>query len=181
MAKFKMTAPRPTHAAVTCRLGTAADANGRYTDKEQFKLAKLAGDSRYALCAAGDAIEAQIVSLEPLAATQDGYTIGSVKTSGQIAAICDGLQATAGTGSIAVGDYVVCGTVVAKGTALSATDPRPKVCKATEQPGSAIAGTLNAANVGIAIRNGMFAWRVVSIGDAGAVGDTCLIERVNEV
>jgi len=71
--------------------------------------------------------------------------------------------------------------VVAKGTALSATDPRPKVCKATEQPGSAIAGTLNAANVGIAIRNGMFAWRVVSIGDAGAVGDTCLIERVNEV
>jgi hypothetical protein len=177
-----MTAPRPTHAAVTCRLGTAANAGGRYTDTEQFKLAKLAGDSRYALCAAGDAIEAQIISLEPLAATQDGYTIGSVKTSGQIAAICDGLQAAPGsTASIAVGDYVVCGTVVAKDTALTASDPRPKVCQATEQPGSAVAGTFNAANVGIAIRNSMFAWRVVSLGDSGAVGDTCLIERVNEV
>jgi len=179
MAKFQMDAPRPTHAAITCRLGTAATAEGRYADTEQFKIARLVGDSRYALCAAGEQIEAQIISRDP--ATQDGYTMGSVKTTGQISAICDGLQATPGTGTLAVGDYVVCGTVTAKGTALPAAAPNPKVCKATEQPGSAIAGTFNAANVGINIRNSMFAWRVVSLGDAGAVGDTCLIERVNEV
>jgi len=179
MAKFQMDAPRPTHAAITCRLGTAATAEGRYTDTEQFKLVRLVGDARYALCAAGEQIEAQIVSLE--SATQDGYTIGSVKTTGQISAICDGLQASPGTGTIAVGDYVVCGTVTALLTALTSAAPNPKVCKATEQPGSAIVGTFNAANVGINIRNSMFAWRVVSLGDAGAVGDTCLIERVNEV
>jgi hypothetical protein len=181
MAKFKMDAPRPTHAAVTCRLGTAATAEGRYTDAEQYKLARLVGDSRYALCAAGEQIEAQIYSVEPIAALQDGYTMGSVKTTGQISAICDGLQASPGTGTLAVGDYVVCGTVTAKDTALTTSAPNPKVCKATEQPGSAIVGTFNAANVGINIRNSMFAWRVVSLGDAGAVGDTCLIERVNEV
>ena len=50
---------------------------------------------------------------------------------GMIFATADGLQATAGTGAIAVGDYVVAGTATAKGTALTVY---PKVCKATVQP-----------------------------------------------
>ena len=179
MAKFQM-GVLPTHPPVTARLGSAATAEGRLVDEDLYKLVKLGGDSRYALCTAGDAIEGQMVALDP--ATQDGYAIGSVKTTGRINAICDGSQA-AGTGTIAVGDFAVCGTVTAAGTALSntATVPAPKVRKATEQPGSAIAGTFNAANVGISIKNSMFAWRVIAIGDDGSVGDTCVIERVNDI
>jgi len=76
-----------------------------------------------------------------------------------MACTCDGIQATVGTGTIAVGDLVVAGTVVAKGTALGALET-PKVCKATSQTPV------------------MFNWRVVSLGVAGAVGDSCVIERV---
>ena len=71
----------------------------------------------------------------------------------------DGLQATPGTGAIALGDYVVCGTVVAKGTSLAGA--YPKVCKATTQTGM------------------YFAWRVVSLDGTTAVGQTALIERVS--
>jgi len=72
----------------------------------------------------------------------------------------DGLQATPGTGAVAIGDYVVTGTPVAKDTALTGY---PKVCKATA--------------VGTAI---IFKWRVVSLGTAGtgAVGTTGVIEFV---
>jgi hypothetical protein len=70
----------------------------------------------------------------------------------------DGSQA-AGTGAIAIGDYVVAGAVVAKGTGLSGY---PKVRKATSQT------------------PGPFAWRVVSLGTAGtgAVGTVGVIERI---
>jgi hypothetical protein len=168
----------PTHPPVTARVGSAANAGGRLVDNDMWKFLKLGGDSRYALCAVGNPIEGQLVALDP--STQDGYSMGSVRTTGRIYAECEGTEA-AGTGSIAVGDYVVAGTPVAAGTAISGTIPRPKVRKATEQPGSAIAGTFNAANVGISIRNSLWAWRVISIGDDGAVADTCVIERVNEI
>lgn len=189
MAKFKM-GVKPTHPPVTARVGSAADAAGRMTDTELWKLMKLAGESRYDLCEAGDPIEGQLVELQPLKATQDGYTIGAIRTSGKMHATCDGLEATPGTGTIAVGDYVVCGTVVAKGTAISGTIPSPKVCKATNQPGGTIdvSGTVNQTTVNAALAkaadatlNSIFAWRVISLGDAGAVGDSCVIERVNEV
>jgi len=64
MAKFKMDAPRPTHAAVTARLGAGTGSSNNLTDKEQFKFVKLVGDSRYGLASAGDAIEGQIVAME---------------------------------------------------------------------------------------------------------------------
>lgn len=187
MAKFNM-GVLPTQPPVTARLGSAATAEGRMADTELFKFVKLAGESRYDLCAAGDQIEGQIVAREP--ATQDGYTIGSVLQSGFINAICDGLEATAGTGTIAVGDYVVCGTITAKGTALPTTIPAPKVCKATNQPGGTIdvSGTVNQTTVNAALAkaadaalNAVYAWRVVSLGDAGAVGDTCVIQRVSQL
>ena len=76
----------------------------------------------------------------------------------RVAVTLDGLQATPGVGVIAVGDYVVCGTVTARGTALSGP---PKVCKATASASDLV-----------------FKWRVVSLDGTTAVGQTGLIERV---
>jgi hypothetical protein len=92
-------------------------------------------------------------------ATEDGYAVGGVQKNGRVAVTLDGLQATPGTGVIAVGDYVVAGTVVARATALSGA--KPKVCKAT------------AAATGIVCK-----WRVVSLDGTTAVGQTGLIEFV---
>ena len=156
MAKFKMGVTVPAAASKTSRLGSAADAGGRVTETERNKFFGLAGDSQFDLSVVGDAIEATMISLEP--ATQDGWSIGTVNDSGRRVCVCDGLQATPGTGTIAVGDLVVVGTPVAKATAL--TEVGPRVCKATAQTA--------------AVHN----WRVLSLGVAGAVGDTCLIERV---
>lgn len=117
----------------TARLGTAANAGGRYTDAETGKFMKLVGDSRYALAALGDPIDRWQTSVE--VATQDGYAIGGVGRAGLKAVTFGGSQA-AQTGAIAIGDYVLVGTVVAAGTAL--TGPA-KVCKATDQTAAAAA------------------------------------------
>lgn len=159
MAKFQMK-ELILVTAQTARIGAGTGAANNVDDKEVGKPVKLVGDSRYDLCAAGDPLERFIASME--AATLDGYSIGSVM--GQVGdrkeVTFDGLQATPGTGAVAVGDYVVTGTVVAKGTALSAA---PKVCKATSQTPAG------------------YNWRVVSLGSAGtgAVGTVGVIERVS--
>lgn len=147
--------------AQTARIGAGTGAANNVDDKEVGKPVKLTGDSRYDLAAAGDPIERFIVSME--AATLDGYSIGSVmgQTPGDRKEVTfDGLQATPGVGTVAVGDYVVVGTVVAKGTALTVA---PKVCKATSQAAAS------------------YNWRVVSLGSVGtgAVGTTGVIERVS--
>jgi len=181
MAKFQIGPRVDVQANITARLGTAADLAHRFVDNDMGKWVKLYADSAYALCDAGDPIEGRAAALEP--ATQDGFAIGTVNTGGtsRLSAICDGLQATPGTGTIAVGDYVVCGTVVALGTALTYNTPA-KVCKATQQPGGTIdnssAATV-ATGAAASVANGLFAWRVMALGVAGAVGDTCIIERVN--
>lgn len=145
----------PSTAAVTTRLGTSGLSNN-YADADVGKLVKLIGESAYGLCAAGDRIEAYITSVE--AATSAGFSVGGVQQWDSKFVTCDGLQATPGTGAIAVGDYLVAGTVVARGTAL--TEP-VRVCKATSQ---ALA---------------LFMWRVVSFKTgSGAVGSVALMERV---
>lgn len=116
----------------------------------------MAGDSQYNLCAAGDQIEGFITAVETY--TADDFSIGSVQFEGRKRVTLDGLQATPGTGTCAVGDYVVAGTAVAKGTALTVP---PKVCKATTQTGM------------------YFAWRIVSLEGTGAVGQIAVIERVS--
>lgn len=189
MSKFKIGPYLKVDSVVTARVGSAADTAGRYVDADCGKFVKLAADSRYALCADGDPIEGQLIAIEP--ATQDGFSIGSVAKEGRLSCICDGSEA-AGTGSIAVGDYVVCGTVVAAGTAMTSTTG-PKVKKATNQPGAIAASTVATADTAAAVKvaldlsidiindtqkNLAHAWRVVSLGVAGAVGDTCIIERV---
>ena len=158
MAKFVIVETILQSEVKTVRLGAGTGTSNNVDQKEVGKPVKLAGESRFDLCAAGDAIEAIVTSVE--VATADGYSIGGVANEGYKAVTFDGLQATPGTGTLAVGDYVVAGTAVAKGTALSAP---MKVCKATTQPGQ------------------YFAWRVVSLGSAGtgAVGTTGVIERVN--
>jgi len=167
MAKAHFIAPTvPQEAARTVRLGAQGSA---FADTEEGKLVKLAAESEYDLCAAGDPIEAVVASVDN--ATAGGFKIGSIYDEGTIFATADGAQATPGTGTLAIGDYVVCGTVSAIGTALTTY---PKVTKATDQPGGA-------AYSQAAAKTAMFAWRVESLGSVGtgAVGTTVVIRRVN--
>lgn len=156
MAKFKMQ-PTVDTECITARLGAGSGSANYVTDLELKKTVKLVGDSQYNLCAAGDQIEGFIRAVETW--TADDFSIGSVQYEGRVKVTLDGLQATPGTGVIAVGDYVVAGTAVAKGTSLGTA--YPKVCKATAQTGM------------------YFAWRVVSLDGTTAVGQTATIERVN--
>lgn len=174
MPKFMIDETVSKSAAKTVRLGAGSGSANNVTSAEVGKFVKLVGESRFNLASAGDAIEGYVAAVEN--ATQDGFTIGSVTDDGYKQVTFDGLQATPGTGVIAVGDYVVVGTVVAKDTALSGP---AKVCKATQQPGS-VPADLTAA--GLQARNAAYAWRVVSLGTAGtgAVGTTGVIERVNK-
>lgn len=158
MARDHFISPNvPDIAAETVRAGAGNAENQRWDYREVGKFAKLAGESRYDLAAVGNDIEAQVYTVEN--APQNGYTIASVKKRPKMDVTFDGLQATPGTGVIAIGDIVVVGTVVAKGTALTG---HPRVCKATTP-----------ANV-------VFKYRVVSLGAAGtgAVGTTGVIERI---
>lgn len=165
----------PTEDAVVVRLGAGTTTSDNMSTYDEGKLVKQVATDRWDLCAAGDAIDGVISSVEP--ATSGGYSIGGIlrgKKSNQFFnATADGLQATAGTGTLAMGDYVVAGTITAKGTALTAY---PKVCKATIQPGD-VPGSLTAAAAQVlAMAN---AWKVVSlVTGAGAVGTTVVIERV---
>lgn len=158
--------------AVTARVGAGSGPANNLANADVGKIVKLAGESRFDLAAAGNKIEGFLIALET--ATQGGFSTGSIASEGYRTVTFDGSEA-AGTGAIAIGDFVVAGTPVAKGTAQSAP---PKVRKATNQPGAVAADLTAAADQ---IKNTLFAWRVVSLGSAGtgAVGTTGVIERVN--
>lgn len=175
MAKFLMTPTVAGSRVVSARLGSASgSANYLAGATEVGKFVKLAGESRYNLCAAGDNIEGIIVGVE--SASLDDFSFGSVQTDGRLDVTFDGLQATPGTGAVAVGDYVVVGTAVAKGTAIASTQ-YARVTKATLQPTTVPASLTEA---GTMVRQALFAWRVVSLGSAGtgAVATAGVIERV---
>jgi hypothetical protein len=158
MAKFKFGVVLSEDTMITARLGdSTTPATNLLADADVEKFVKLIGDSQYGLCAVGNEIEGVMNSVNT--ATQDGYAIGGVQTEGRIAVTLDGLQATPGTGVIAVGDYVVAGTPVVRGTSLAGA--KPKVCKATAAGGALI-----------------FKWRVVVLDGTTAVGQTGLIEFV---
>jgi len=160
MAKFLMSELVGDWEVRSTRLGSNTVLNaGDLVDADVGKFVKLVGESRYGLCAAGDDIEGWITAVE--VASADGYAFGSVaEPDGFKNVTFDGLQATPGTGTVAVGDYVNVGTVVAAKTALTTF---AKVTKATDQ---------------VAAKNSAFAARVVSLGSAGsgAVGTTGTIE-----
>ena len=184
MAKFKMTPVVPVDECFTARLGLLSGTSNILAMVDIGKAHKLGTDSQYVPCVAGDPIEAFLVGVE--SAPLDGYNIGTLCDEGRKYVICDGLQATAGTGTIAVGDYVVMGTAYTTGVAMGAA--YNKVCKATNQPGATVTsadntvGNINAAIAKVVDAQNVskFAWRVVSLGNAGAVGDTAVIERVND-
>ena len=160
MAKFKFGSVLNLDETKTARVADGASQSATQLDKtDNGKFVKLVGDSQYGLCAVGNEIEA-ILSVANDIAPADGFNLGSVIDSdrARVAVMFDGLQATPGTGVITIGDYVVCGTITARGTALPAA---PKVCKAT------------AVATGI-----VFKWRVVAMDGTSAVGQTGLIERV---
>lgn len=157
----------------TVRLGATGSANN-LSDVDNGKFVKLAATDRYDLAAAGDAIEAVITSVEQ--GTSGGFSIGGIarcERGDKLFVTADGLQATAGTGTIAAGDRVVVGTAVAKGTAQSGY---PKVCKATVQPGD-VPASLTAA--GAQVLASLNSWKVVSLGTvgSGAVGTVIVIEK----
>jgi hypothetical protein len=163
MAKFQFTPIVGDFKVITARLGAGSGTSNHLTDAEVGKLVKLVGDSQYNLAAAGDLIEGFITSVET--ATLDNYTVGGVAVDCIFKEVTfDGLQATPGTGVLAVGDYVCVGSVSAKGTAL-VFPAHAKVCKATTQ--STVSGS-------------PFAWRVESLGSAGtgAVGTVGVIRRI---
>jgi len=183
MAKFKMTELiNPYVADITARLGSASGSANYLTDAEVGKFVKMVGDSQFNLAAAGDQIEGHITAME--VATLDDFSIGSVRQHGRKSVVLDGLEATPGTGAIAIGDFVVVGTVVAKGTALTAD---AKVCKATNQPGATVTsadnvvGNINAAIAKVvdAQLNSVYGWKLVSASGT-AVGSTGVIERVSK-
>lgn len=155
---FRIVPTAPMKSGQTVALGAGNTPNDNLSNSDEGKLVKLVGESRYNLTAAGDEIEGLIYAVEQ--ATQGGFTIGSIVKSGTFFVTFDGLQATPGTGSVSVGDYVVAGTPTVKGVVL---DKAPKVCKATNQGEQ------------------KHLWRVVSLGTAGtgAVGTVGVIERVN--
>lgn len=162
MPKFQMGVRMNLAEAVTARVADGTGAANQLDKADNGKFVKLVADSRYGLCAVGNEIEG-VLNVANDIPPADGFNLGSVQRDRNqtVKVTLDGLQATPGTGTVAVGDYVVCGTVVARGTALNGANP--KVCKAT------------AAATAI-----VFKWRVVAIlnGGTGAVGDTAIIERV---
>lgn len=142
----------------TARLGDGAGQANALNDNDLNKFVKMIADSQYGLCAVGNEIEG-MVSGGPDNATHNGFSIGGVRREGRAIVTLDGLQGTPGTGTIAVLDFVVAGSVTARNTILPGP---PKVCKAT-----AAANTLN------------FKWRVLALYGTGAVGQTALIESLH--
>lgn len=157
MAKFTITPTIHTEKVLTVRLGGNALAT-RFNDSDVGKPVKLAAESQYSLCAAGDAIEGIVTSYD--ATLYDSFVLGGIVKSGYANAVAGGSQA-AGTGAIAVGDYVLAAAPSAVQTALATT--YLKVVKATDQAAAATAA---------------FKARVVSLGTAGsgAVGTNIVIE-----
>lgn len=148
----------PQDRVETARLGAGTGAANWVDAKEIAKLVKLAGESRFNLCSVGDEFDGRIEAVE--VATLDNFSYGSVRRDGRMEVTFDGLQATPGTGALAIGDFVVTGTPIAKGTALIVP---ARVCKAT----AAAEAVLQQ-------------WRVISLGSVGtgAVSTTGLIEKV---
>lgn len=143
----------------SARLGAGNTPSDNLSDVDQGKFVVLAGESRFNLAGVGAEIDGVITSVEQ--GTSGGFSVGGVfrgRAGDMLDVVFDGAQAD-GAGVLAIGDIVVVGTPVAKGTAQPGW---PRVRKATTP-----------ANV-------VQKWRVVSLGTAGtgAVGTDGVIERV---
>lgn len=160
----------PSTPSITVRLGLVS---APYGDTELWKFVKPSGESGHVLCAVGDNIDGYITAVE--AATSGGFGIGSINRVDPKFCTAEGSQ-DAGTGALAIGDFVVAGTPVAKGTDGKAA--HPKVRKATIQVGTTAVAAVG--DVAPQLQAAQYMWKVVSLGTAGtgAVGTTVLIERI---
>ena len=150
MAKFQFVPLVDTAEQVTARLGSGTRTSGDTTsDADIGKLVKLGGDSRYDFAALGDEFEGAMTAFA--AAPQDDYNMGTVQKEGRLRCTVE-----AGGTTLVVGDYVVAGTIVAKGTKLGTS--YPKVEKATTTP--------------------IFKWRVIALYGSGAAGTDVLVEFI---
>ncbi len=161
MAKFWITPTTDSRKTITARLGGNAS-NTRFTDVDVGKGVKLIGDSNYGLLSAADQIEGICSSVET--SLYDGYVIGGVQTKGFVTATAYGLQATPGTGVIAVGEYV-----------LAAAPAAVQVAETLSSYIRVVSATTQATAYGLPYKA-----RVVSLGSAGtgAVGTTITIEML---
>src|SRR3990167_11400802 len=83
MAKFSIQETVGINAAAnTVRLGAGTGAANNVTVAEAGKAVKLVAESRFDLCAAGDAIEAYVAAVET--PTQDGYSIRSEEHTSEL-------------------------------------------------------------------------------------------------
>ena len=144
---------------ITARLGAGAS-NTRFTDVDVGKGVKLVGDSRYGLLSAADPIEGICTSVET--GVYDTYVIGGVQTKGYVNATAYGLQATPGTGVIAVGEFV-----------YAAAPAAVQVAETLSTTIRVVSATTQATAAGLP-----FKARVVSLGPVGtgAVGTAIVIE-----
>jgi len=151
MAKFQMNVTLNDDADyITARVADGTGDANQLKEADVGKLLKLAGDSRYGLCADGDEIEGVLETAEEMQ-RQDGYSIGTVRTDGRIkVALAE---------PVAVGEYVVSGAPLARGTAQNYAPPAvKKAAKPAEL---------------------LHKWRVISIlSGTGAAGSIGVIERV---
>lgn len=151
MPKFYITETIHSEKVKTVRGGTTVN---KYGKAENGKALKLAALENYVLCVDGDAIEAiQSSSNLDRQGTVDGYAIVGIVDKGYKTAVA--------VGSVLVpGDYVVCATPSAFGTALAAP---LNVKKAVDQ---AVA------------KAAPFKARVVGLGPVGtgAIGTQVVIE-----
>ena len=95
----------------TLLLGNNTGESATITDKDIGKAVKIVGDSRVAFCAEDDAIQGQLISVEPNQ-TSGGYKVGTVRamTSPLFDAVLTGAT------SVAIGDEVVADDQAAIGT-----------------------------------------------------------------
>mgnify|MGYP000850621745 CR=1 FL=1 len=144
---------------ITARVGANAS-NTRFTDVDVGKGVKLTGDSQYNLLSAADPIEGVCTSVET--GVYDGYVLGGVQTKGYVNATAYGLQATPGTGVIAVGEYV-----------YAAAPAAVQVAETLSTTLRVVSATTQATAKGLP-----FKARVVSLGPVGtgAVGTAIVIE-----
>lgn len=146
--------PTPDHFIIPAALGV--NAAGKLTSLDMYKFVKLA-TTGYVLAASGNDIEGQLVAVEAYT-VNDGFGFGSVQQQGTMTVTVEG-------GTLAVGAYVTCGTVVAVGTAITAV--------ASGSQTNVVAPKV-LAGPGV-----IFRWRICSLlGGDGTVGTNVLIERV---
>jgi hypothetical protein len=157
MAKFTFKELIPQDGVISAKLGV--DASNPLSDKDIGKAVKLIAKDTYGLCAEGDEVEGFLVAVEP--ATIDGFSFGSVQIKGRKEVVLDG--------AVTVGDLVVVGNVIARGTAISLAAAEVKAGTPASQLGGApYTYTQRVPNTHL--------WRVIS--GTGLSGATCIIERV---